>query len=239
MEKQTTPGVNQNLILVLVILQFFFSGYLFMKIDSLSKNKGPAAQAAEDQQAAPNDPKQDLQAMPPLGKNDRVRGKANADVTLVVYSDLECPFCKTFHATMDQIMSEYGDRVGMVYRHYPLSFHPKAQKAAEGSECAGDLGGDEAYWAFIDGVFARMPDIELNQLSEVATSIGIDAAAFQSCLDSGKFAQKVKDDMAGGAAAGVSGTPGTILVAKDGRRDFLGGAYPVSDVKAKIDALLK
>ncbi|MCX7996968.1 MAG: DsbA family protein [Patescibacteria group bacterium] len=244
MEKQQSPGLNQNLILVLIILQFFFSAYLFMKINSLAK----AQTGTGTPQAAANNPNtlvpsgeqaQNLDAMPPIGKTDRVRGNKNAGVILVTYSDLECPFCKSFHATLNQVMEEYGDRVGLVYRHYPLSFHPKAQKAAEGAECAGELGGDQAYWAYIDTIFERMPDIEVSQFGEAATTAGVDTAAFQECLDSGKFAQKVKDDMDGGSAAGVSGTPGTILVARDGRKDFLGGAYPIEDVKAKIDTLLK
>ncbi len=241
----TAPAmpINPNLILILIILQFFFSGYLFFKINSLT-NGGIAqaagtAQPAADAGAAAPEPAADVSKMPKVSADDHIRGNANADVVMVEYSDFECPFCKTFKPTIDQALQEYGDKVALVYRHYPLSFHPKAQKSAEGAECAAELGGNDAFWQFHDIMFERMPDIELSEMSGVAGEIGLDATAFQSCVDSGKHAQKVADMMSGGSAAGVQGTPGLVLLGKNGKTDFVGGAYPYADVKAKIDALLQ
>lgn len=232
--------INPNLILILIILQFFFSGYLFFKINSTSAGVAPAAAAAPtaDSGAAP-EPAADVSKMPKVSDEDHIRGNANADVIMVEYSDFECPFCKTFKPTVDQALEEYGDKVALVYRHYPLSFHPKAQKTSEGAECAAELGGNDAFWQFHDIMFERMPDIELSAMSGIAGEIGLDPTAFQSCVDSGKYAKKIADQMTGGSAAGVQGTPGLVLVGKNGKTDFIGGAYPYADVKAKIDALLQ
>lgn len=233
-----------KLFLILFAVQIVFSGYLFFRLKTLEAKgitgtvQAAAPTAGGTAPAAP-EPAVDTSNMPPVTEADHIRGNINADVVLVEYSDFECPFCKTFKATVDQIVTDYGDKVAIVYRHYPLSFHPKAQKSAEASECVAELGGNEAFWAFHDVVFERMPNLELTQLGGVAAEIGVDQAAFQTCLDSGKYAKKVADDLAGGSKAGVSGTPGTILVSKNGKRDFVSGAYPVESVKAQIDALMQ
>lgn len=245
MDKSQPTLINQNLIVILLILQFFFSAYLFFKLNTLAKggvNVANAAAPAADNAAAPaagGEPTQNLAAMPEVTEKDHIRGNRDADVILVEYSDLECPFCKTFHETMIQVREEYGDRVAWVYRHYPLSFHPKAQKSAEAVECAAEQGGDDAFWSMSDAIFERMPDIEVSAYADLANELGLNGAALQECMDSGKYAEKVKTDMDGGSLAGVSGTPGTIIVGKNGKRDFIGGAYPLEEVKTKIDAVLK
>jgi len=93
-------------------------------------------------------------AVPPLRDSDHVRGKKDAKVLMIEYTDFECPFCQRFHPTTKQALTEYGDQVAHVIRHYPLrSIHPSAQKLAEGAECAAELGGNEAFWNYADAVF--------------------------------------------------------------------------------------
>ena len=90
----------------------------------------------------------------PIGGEDHVLGNADAPVELVLFSDMQCPFCKQFHATLKQIESEYGDQVVIAFRHLPLEQrHPNAKPLAEGSECAAELGGNDAFWAYLDEVF--------------------------------------------------------------------------------------
>ena len=238
-----------KLFLILFAVQIVFSGYLFFRLKTLEK-KGIVGVAQAAAPTAPGaaapagpEPTADTSAMPAVTDADHIRGSKDADVVMVVYSDYECPFCKTFHPTTQQIMTDYGDKVAMVFRHYPLSFHANAQKEAEASECVAEQGGNEAFWKYTDTIFERTTSngtgFALDKLQPLAEELGLDGAAFQSCLDSGKFAKKVADDMAGGSKAGVSGTPGTILVSKNGKRDFVSGAYPVESVKAQIDALMK
>jgi len=195
----------------------------------------PTAQAPQ----APSQPQttENLPAIDP--EKDHIRGDiAKAKVAVVEYSDFECPFCKRHHPTMQQIMSTYKDDVVWVYRHFPLTFHPNAQKAAEASECANELGGNEAFWKFTDGVFA-LDLLSNDAFVTVAKSVGLNESAFKTCLDSGKYAQHVQDDMAGGSASGVNGTPGTIVVnLKTDVNRIISGAVPFASFKTAIDTLL-
>lgn len=178
--------------------------------------------------------------LPPIdAKTDHIRGDlSKATVAVVEYSDFECPFCKRHHPTMQQIMDTYKDDVVWVYRHFPLSFHPNAQKAAEASECANELGGNEAFWKFTDGVFA-LDALSNDAFVTVAKDAGLNEAAFKTCLDSGKYAKHVQDDMSGGSAAGVNGTPGNIVVnLKTDENRIISGAVPFASFKTAIDALL-
>lgn len=184
------------------------------------------------------------QNVPPIDpQKDHIRGNQNATVAIIEYSDFECPFCKRVHPTYQQIMKEYGNKVMWVYRHYPLAFHQNAQKEAEATECANELGGNDAFWEFADGIVEKTTSngtgFPLDQLPVLAKEIGLDETKFKSCLDSGKYAQHVKDDMDGGNKAGVSGTPGNIVInVKTQKNSIISGAQPFENFKTAIDALL-
>jgi protein-disulfide isomerase len=139
-------------------------------------------------------------------------------------------------------LEEYGDKVQLVYRHYPLPFHPNAQKAAEASECVAKLGGNDAFWKYADAIFAKQTELggQLNPaaITDAAAAAGVNAASFKTCLDSGEMAAAVKEDMDGGAAAGINGTPGTMIVTDDGVQELIPGAYPYEQVKTMIDKYL-
>ena len=196
-----------------------------------------APQAPSQPQTAPNLPAVDPQ-------KDHIRGDiAKATVAVVEYSDFECPFCKRVHPTYQQIMQTYGDKVVWVYRHYPLSFHANAQKEAEASDCAADLGGNDAFWQYTDKIFERTTSggtgIALDQLVPLAKELDLDEVAFKSCLDSGKYAKHVQEDMAGGSTAGVSGTPGNIIYnLKTKQSQIVSGAQPFASFQSAIDAAL-
>ncbi|MBI4133453.1 thioredoxin domain-containing protein [Candidatus Uhrbacteria bacterium] len=179
---------------------------------------------------------------PPVTASDHVLGSGDARITLIEYSDLECPFCKRFHPTLQQIVDEYDGEVRWVYRDFPLSFHANAQKEAEAAECAGELGGNEKYWAFIDTIFERTTangtGFALDALAPLAGELGLNEGQFTACLDSGRYAQAVRDEMNGGAAAGVTGTPGTFVIGPDGESQLIPGALPYESVKQVIDSLL-
>lgn len=180
----------------------------------------------------------------PLQANDHVRGERSARILLIEYSDLECPFCKRFHPTAQKAVDEYRGEVAWVYRHFPLDqIHSKADKEAEAVECAGELGGEDAFWKMTDKIYEVTPSnngLNLDDLPKLASQIGLDQNKFKACLDSGKYAQYVEDDYQGGIKAGITGTPGNILLdTKTGKTVAVPGAVPYDSLKSSIDSLLK
>lgn len=237
---------NSNLFVLLLILLSFFSGYLFFKVKSLEQKQAAVLgtqQPAGNQPQAPQAPAVDYDALPKVTDKDHIRGSKDADVVIVEYSDLECPFCKRFHPTMQQVVKDYGNKVAWVYRHYPLNFHQNAQKEAEATECVNELGGPDAFWSYVDKIFEKTTSngtgFALNQLGPLAAEVGINQQSFQRCLDSGKYKDHVKEDFDTGTKAGVSGTPNLFILSRNGKKDFIGGALPIDQVKQHIDALLK
>lgn len=189
----------------------------------------------------------DLEEMTPVSSKDHIRGNPNAPVKIVEYSDFECPFCKRFHETMKQVMDEYGKdgKVAWVYRHFPLDqLHPvKARKEAVASECAAELGGNDAFWKYIDRFFDLTPSNNQtnidNVLPQIAKEIGLDEAKFASCLASTKYDKHIEDEVQNAQATGGNGTPWSIVVGKNGKKYPLSGAQPISAVKQLIDIASK
>ncbi len=174
-----------------------------------------------------------------LETGDHVRGSGEARVFLIEYSDYECPFCQKFHPTMQRVMEEYGDDVAWVYRHYPLEFlHAKAKPAAEAAECVAELAGNDAFWEYTDKLFEDSP-ASLNNLEDLAVEVGVNAGEFSSCVDSGRHADKVQEQMDGGSAAGITGTPGTFVVNTNGEVWLVPGALPFESLKTTIDKALQ
>lgn len=180
-----------------------------------------------------------------VSAEDHIRGNPEADVLLVEYSDTECPFCKRFHSTMKQVIGEYGPpgKVAWVYRHLPLdALHSKARKEAEATECAAKLGGNDKFWEYIDRIFEITPannGLDPALLPQIAEYVGLDRSAFEACLASGEFVQKVTEQVQEAAAAGARGTPYTLVLTKSGKQfPPIGGALPYADVKATIDQAL-
>lgn len=181
--------------------------------------------------------------------DDHILGNPDAQVVVVEFSDTECPFCKTFHATLQRMMTEYGKsgKVAWVYRHFPIdSLHPKARKEAEATECANELGGPAKFWAYLDMVYQTTTSnnsLDPAELPKIATAVGLDVKAFNTCLASGKYAAKVEADYEDGvkSCAGNSqcGTPSSIIISKDGTKTPIQGAYPYDQLKNILDALLK
>jgi len=176
---------------------------------------------------------------------DHIRGNALAKITLIEYSDFECPYCKRFHDTPKKLLENQGDNLNWVYRHFPLAFHnPGAQKQAEAVECAAELGGADAFWRFTDEIYARTKTggngFPLDQLAPLAAELGLDRPRFEECLESGRHAGRVKEDVEEGIAAGITGTPGNILINNDtGEVRVLSGARPEAAFQAAIEELLR
>ena len=181
----------------------------------------------------------------PVTKEDHILGNPNADVVVVEFSDTECPFCKSFHSTMNKIITEYGKggRLAWVYRHFPLtSLHSKAVAEANATECAASLGGETAFWNYINKIYEITPSndgLDLTKLSEVAVEIGLDKKAFDECQTSQKFVDKIKSSFDDAVASGGNGTPHNVLVTKNGEMFTVDGALPYEMMKSVIDTVLK
>ncbi len=182
--------------------------------------------------------------------DDPVLGNKNAPLTIIEFSDYECPFCKrSFDQLLPELKKNYIDtgKLKLVFRDFPLSFHANAHKEAEAAECARSQGDDTTYFKFHDQIFIRTTSngtgIALNQLPVIAKNLGLNIAQFQQCLDSGKFKSEVDKDIADGTVAGVSGTPSWFIgkSSNDGliNGTLVVGAQPFSAFKPIIDQLLK
>ena len=208
-------------------------GYILFKPDTSATDIWVAAPS---QATAPAPAAQVQAAAAPvqefkITKNDHVRGDFAAPVTLVEYSDFECPFCGQAYPTFKKLLVDYSGKVRLVYKHFPLSFHPNAQSAAEASECADEQG---KFWEYHDKLFENQArGYSLDNFKQWAKDLGLNTGKFNDCLDTGKYAGKVKADEADGQKRGVQGTPATFV-----NGQLVSGAVPYESFKSVIDQIL-
>jgi len=187
-----------------------------------------APSAPAPQASGPANQQSDISA-----DDDPSVGPANAPVTIIEFSDYQCPFCKRVEPAIRQVLDTYKDKVRLVYRDFPLSFHQNAQKAAEASECADEQG---KFWEYHDLLFERQAEWSSegnDKLKEYASSLGLDAKKFNECLDSGKYASEVQKDLNDGQSYGVAGTPAFFINGIE-----VSGAQPFSSFQQVIDTEL-
>jgi protein-disulfide isomerase len=155
------------------------------------------------------------------------RGSKTAPVTIVEYSDFQCPYCLRVRPSINRIREVYGDRVRWVYKDFPLDFHSNAKKASEAARCASEQG---KFWEMYDRLFSNQDKLDVPALKQHAVALGLNAARFDECLDSGRQAQGIQKDVAEAQKLGVSGTPSYFV---NGR--LLVGAQPFQNFAAVID----
>ena len=209
----------------------------------IQKQQEAQANAQKEQERVAQEKAKNVR--PVSADSDHIFGAPDAAISVVVYTDFECPFCKPFHQTLKDLVTAYDGKVNWVYRHFPLPFHnPGAQKQAEAVECAAELGGNDLFWKFSDGIFDRTTSngkgFPIEKLTPLAEELGLDATQFQACLDSEKYAQRVQDQTKEGSESGVNGTPGSILINhQTGAIVLKSGALPLEMLKQAIDEMLK
>lgn len=192
----------------------------------------------------------------PVAKNDHIYGNPNAPIKIVEYSDTSCPFCKQFNPIMEQVMEQYGPtgQVAWVYRHFPLDkpdadgniLHKNSGHEAQALECAASLGGNDKFWAYEKKIYEITPSVtaktpeglDQTMLPQIAKMVGIDTVAFNECLSSGQFKDKVEADYVDGVNAGINGTPYSIIVTPSGSKIHVEGLKGTAYFKSAIDALL-
>ncbi len=165
--------------------------------------------------------------------DDAFKGDANAPVTIIEFSDYECPFCARFYSqTLSMLEREYIDtgKVKFIYRDFPLSNHANAQKAAEATEAAKELGGNDAFWEMHNKIFENQRAITTEDLKKYAREIGLNGAQFDNILDTSKYRNEVLEDFQDGVEAGVQGTPTFFINGK-----MLAGAQPFEAFQQVIE----
>jgi len=163
-----------------------------------------------------------------VAADDPILGAANAPVTLIEFSDFQCPFCARVMPTLKKVKDTYGDRVRIVWKDFPLtSIHPQAFKAAEAGQCAREQG---KFWELHDRLFANQQALQPEALKEHAAAVGLDLAKFNACFDASKYGERVQQQMSAGAELGVGSTPSIFI---NGR--LVSGAQPYEVFTAIID----
>lgn len=230
--QQTSPAIPIAIIcgFAMIAIAIFFTN---------KNNAAPVPVTATDAETAQST-KESPRA---VTEADYIRGNPNAPILMIEYSDYDCPFCKQYHATMKQIMDEYGvtGKVAWVYRQFPLAdLHPNAPKLSEAALCVGELGGDDAFWKFSDTLYDSH-DIDeatnITKLPEFAEQAGVNKNDFLACTGSKQTEEKVLQDIEDGFNAGARATPHTVLIVGN-QQAVISGAQSYSVVKGIVKNLV-
>jgi len=248
-KKKNLTKIITPIFIAFLVLASFLGGSLATQLKFLGKGKNQPPTTEEAKAASPTVQQQaegeaegqpsvlDATNLALIEDSKTVKGKADAPVTIVEFSEYQCPYCKRYvDETYGKIMAEYGDKIRYIFRDYPLPFHQHAQKTAEAARCAGE---QEKYWQYHDTLFANRDKwaeaSEVTSLLEgYAQQLGLNQEEFKSCLSSGKFTQAVGDDFKLGQQVGVGGTPSFFV-----NGQMLVGAQPFESFKVIIDEELK
>ena len=248
--KKSTPTGMIVALVVVVAIASFFAGSYFSNLDSdVVTNSELADAISKLESKIGNTQKAPSQSPQPVRislDNDPIRGDPNAPITIVEFSDFQCPFCARFHVqTLPLIIEEYIEegKVNLVYRDFPIqSIHPNALPAAVAAECANEQG---RYWEYHDMLFEKQngwnrldSNTAISTFSQYATDVGLEQQQFDSCLGSGKYLEEVQGDLSDGRDYGISGTPGFFIGNDEIGFVKLSGAQPFDSFKKIIDAQL-
>jgi protein-disulfide isomerase len=239
-------------LIALLIVSAFLIGTLYTRVQYLEKNQAENSSQVAGVLApsgATPQPTEDLSPKNVSVDDDPVFGDKNAPLTLIEFSDYECPFCKSFYEdTLPQLKKDYIDtgKVKLVYRDMPLGFHENAHKEAQAAECAREQGGDEMYFRYHDEIFKRTTSngtgLALEQLPVIASEIGIDTSLFQQCLDSEKLKAEVDKDISDAGLVNANSTPSFFVGKVDSKGVMSGtpiiGAQPYAVFKQLIEQKL-
>lgn len=216
----------------IVLIVLMFKGFDFSAVAAESAN---TTTAVSNVNTAPTvDDAPTVAGKVDLASLRNVRG--SGDYTIVEYSDIDCPFCKRFHPTMQQIMTDYDGKIRWVYKHLPLtSLHPNAMQKALASECAADQG---KFWEYLDPMITNEP-VDTAEITSVADDIGLDRTKFDNCVTNQQFKDRISEDSNEAQSLGGRGTPYGVIIDKDGNIvDTIEGALPYDSVKQTLDAIL-
>lgn len=235
---------NLTIPMAIVVAGALIAGALFLT--NKNNTKSPDTVKTDETKIVKNE----IQ-IEPVTADDHILGNPKASIMIVEFSDTECPFCKNFHQTMHKVIDTYGKsgKVAWVYRHFPLykpdnqgrALHPKAGKESEATECAAELGGNEKFWEYLDLIYQKTPSnngLDLSLLPQFAEEIGLNKKEFETCLDSGKYSDKISDSVEKAQIAGGQGTPYTVIITKHEKIPIKEGAIPFSGGPVNMKLIL-
>ena len=233
---------TKQMVSVLIVLAVIAVGYFLLR-DSKPPATEPVTIEGIEVNPGETNTANTGSGLRPITADDHILGNTNAKLVIVEYSDTECPFCKQFHNTMQNVIENNNGNVAWVYRHYPIAqLHQKAFHEAEATECAWEIGGNTGFWKYTNEIYKRTPSnngLPVEELPKIAEYVGLNLKSFNTCLDSGKFANKINTDMTDGRMNKVEGTP-TSFVLVDGKVvNKIDGAQDFNGVQAIIDQYLK
>jgi protein-disulfide isomerase len=180
-------------------------------------------------------PEKEISLVNPRRSDNRyVKGGEEPKVTIVEFSDYECPFCARVHPTIDRIVEESNGEVAWEYRHFPLPIHRNAMSSAIAAECVGELRGNDAFWNFSDFLFTNQRSLSENTYISGAESMGISATELQSCMTREDIKERIEEDMKIASTLGGGGTPFNVVVYQDGSIRAVPGALPYEQFKALV-----
>jgi len=180
----------------------------------------------------------------PVSESDYTQGLVDSPITIIEYSDTDCPYCQRFHQTMENLMIMYPGKIRWVYRIFPLeSIHENSRQEALAALCVGKLGGNDAFWIYTNKMFSidsSADSLQLIKLPIFAKELGIDETAFNTCIKSDEASEILEQQIQMGVKAKVKGTPlSIIIINKTGEQIPIFGAKSTEQMKEVIDALLK
>jgi protein-disulfide isomerase len=180
--------------------------------------------------------------VPEVTADDYIKGNPDAPIVIVEYSDPECPFCLRLHPTLDQLVEDYDGQVAWVYRHLDTGLHRKLMAEATAAECAGELGGNDTFWSYLNRIYSTTSgndNLDLGLLPQFATDLGLNVDEFNACLDRGEYIEKVKSQTEDAFAAGGRGTPFSVIITPQGNQIQVSGAQPINVWKQAIDYVIE
>lgn len=221
-------GVISGIAVISIVGLVIVSIAYFTKDDSRSPDSKEVAVVEDDKKSPTPTTSKKVDII--VSDNDRIRGNKDAPITIVEFSDIQCPYCSRFHDVMKQVMEKYPDDVRWVYKHFPLdSIHPYARKAAEASECAGD---QDKFWEYLDGLFINQKSITTSYFPKLAKELNLNTSEFEECLSDGKYTSKVNSDFSLGQKSGVRATPTSFINGQEAR-----GALSFDQIDSIIQSL--
>lgn len=232
-EKLSMPVVIISLVIVIIL------GFMLVKskipqtkvLPTVAKNTvAPVVQSAP-----PTEPTFDPTTIPPITAKDYIKGSADATVSIILYSDTQCPYCRMFYPILKGFLDQNSD-VRLVYRPNPLNIHPAGAFEEQAMDCANDQG---KYWEYLDAIYTSTDTENLTETTRftgIATQLGLDKTTFEQCFTSKKYASNTAIYQTASSNAGITGTPTSIIIGPNGTKQ-LRGAVPADALKAAVDSV--